>query len=233
MDWTGWRCLPARATATPRSARTAPSLPGPTSATSPRPTRRSTGSTTLAARPTPARTTAETAAEPRSRGFELGLDERGLAALGERDLDRVEVARDDHVLERRAGLFADLARKVAGGDVHKREQLDLGVGGQLGGLASGGVSGLAGALAVVLAEGRLVDEHVGVIGVDLGGLGRLGVAGVDDPAARTVLANDLVGVYAVDGLAPLEAPEVGARLDAQGLRGLDVEPARPVVLDER
>ena len=69
--------------------------------------------------------------------------------------------------------------------------------------------------------------------VDLDGLDGRGVAGVDDPAARSVLADDLLGRDAVDGLAALEAAEVGAFGDAEAPRGLDVEAARAVVLDER
>ena len=63
-----------------------------------------------------------------------------LAALGERDLDRVEVARHDDVGEHRARLVADLAREVARGDVGEREQPHAGVARQLGGLAGGRVA---------------------------------------------------------------------------------------------
>src|SRR3954451_2246521 len=92
--------------------------------------------------------------------------EHGLALLGERDVDRVEVARDDRALEHRARLVADLAAAVAGRDVRQREHPDVGLARDLGRLAGGAVAGLEGALALVLDEGRLVDEQVGAVGGD-------------------------------------------------------------------
>src|SRR5215218_9147545 len=73
----------------------------------------------------------------------LGLHERGLAALGERDVDRVEVARHDGGGERRARLVAHLAREVARREVREREQPYAGLLRQRGGLPGGGVRGLA------------------------------------------------------------------------------------------
>ena len=95
------------------------------------------------------------------------------------------------------------------------------------------MAGLARAAALVLAEGRLVHEQVGAGRVDLDRLDGRGVAGVDDPAARAVLPHDLLGRDAVDGLSALQATEVRALGDAERACGLDVEAARPVVLDER
>ena len=63
----------------------------------------------------------------RGLGLALGLDQRRLAALGERDLDRVEVARHDRVREHRPRLVADLAREVARREVGQGEQPHAGV----------------------------------------------------------------------------------------------------------
>src|SRR3954462_104684 len=83
-------------------------------------------------------------------GFAVGLDEGRLAAFGERDVDRIEVARGDRVREDRAGLVADVAREVARGEVGQREQADVRVARDLGRLAGGRVRRLARALALVL-----------------------------------------------------------------------------------
>ena len=82
----------------------------------------------------------------------------------------------------RASL-AQLAAGVAAGDVGQREQPHLGVARQLGRLAGGAVGGLARALGLLLGEGRLVDEHVGLVGRDRERLAGRRVAGDDDLAA--------------------------------------------------
>src|SRR5262249_19155518 len=61
------------------------------------------------------------------------------ATLGKRDLDRVEVARDDRPGKDRPRLVAHLAARVATGEVREREQPDLGAARQLGGLPGGAV----------------------------------------------------------------------------------------------
>src|SRR4051812_25745061 len=93
-----------------------------------------------AARASTARTTS--ARRLRHR-LQLRLDKPRLPALRERDLDRVEVARDDGVLEHGARLLAHVAREVARGEVGEREQLDAGVVRQFRGLARGAVPGVA------------------------------------------------------------------------------------------
>ena len=112
--------------------------------------------------------------------------ELGLAALGQRDLDRVEVAWDLGGGEDVARLVADLSAGVARGEVRQREQADLGVGGDLGRLARGAVQGLGGALGVLVQERRLVDEQVGAVCGDDDRVGRRRVAADDDapPGAR-------------------------------------------------
>src|SRR3954465_5194576 len=70
---------------------------------------------------------ATAAASRGGSGLVLGLDQGGLAALGERPLDRVEVARDDRVREHRAGLVAHVAREVTGREMGQREHAHAGV----------------------------------------------------------------------------------------------------------
>src|SRR5690349_18333315 len=62
--------------------------------------------------------------------------------FGERDLDSVEIARDDRVGEDRACLLLELGPAVPRRDVVQREQARLRVGGELGDLQRGRVSGL-------------------------------------------------------------------------------------------
>ena len=79
-----------------------------------------------------------------------------------------------------------------------------------------------------------MDEHVGAVGEHLDRLARRRVAGEDDPPARPrPRPTTCSGRDAADGLAALEAAEVGALGDAEPPRGLGVEAARAVVLDER
>src|SRR4051812_46621683 len=60
-----------------------------------------------------------------ARRFASGADVDGLAAFGERDLDAVEVARDDRVGEDAAGLVAQFAAAVTKRHVVQREHLHL------------------------------------------------------------------------------------------------------------
>ena len=77
-----------------------------------------------------------------------------------------------------------------------------------------------------------MDEQVGRVRVDLGGLARPRVAGDDDAAPGARRADHLLGPHAGDGLAALQAPEVRALRDAERARRRGVEAPRPVVLDE-
>src|SRR4051794_32237126 len=161
----------------------------------------------------------------RCRRGRRGADQLGLALLRERHLDRVEVARDLGVREDRARLLAHLPAAVPCGQMRQREQTDLGVAGERGGLAGGRVPGLLRALGLLGGERRLVDEDVGLVGDHLEHLRRARVAGDDDLAARPVGADDLLGRDAVDRLAALEAAEVRAGRDAEALRERGVEAA--------
>src|SRR3954451_5316916 len=153
--------------------------------------------------------------------------------LRERDVDGVEVARDLGAREDGPGLVADLAPRVARGDVRQREQADAGLGGQLGGLARGGVAGLQRAVELVGGERGLVDQDVGAVGGHADHVAGAGVPREDQAAPAACLPYDLLRRHAVDGLAALQAAEVGTGCDAQPRGQLGVEAAGPVALDER
>src|SRR6185295_7283142 len=120
-------------------------------------------------------------------------DEMGLASLGEWQLDDVEVFGGDGWLEDLPRLLDHLADVVAGGDVDQRQQLHVRLGGDGGRLTDGRVPGLGGALHLLLGEGGIVDQQVGVGGGgDGGGAGRA-VAGDHDRAAAAARAHHPVG----------------------------------------
>src|SRR6476620_7378333 len=77
-------------------------------------------------------------------------------AFRQRDLDRVEIAGHDRVLEGRARLVAQLAARVARRDVRERKQLDFRLAGQARGGECRRVLRLVRALDLVLEERRLV-----------------------------------------------------------------------------
>ena len=120
------------------------------------------------------------------------LHELRPAALREADVDRIEVPRHDRVREDRPRLARDLAAEVAVREVREREELDLGGARDAGRLVRGRVLRLPRALALVLAERRLVDEHVGVPGRLDHGLRRAAVAGDHDLAPGPSRAEHLV-----------------------------------------
>ncbi len=90
---------------------------------------------------------------------------------------------------------AQLAAGVAARDVGQRQQPHLGVARELRGLARGAVLRLARALGLLLGEGRLVDEHVGLVRGERERLARRGVAGDHDlaplPASRPITCSGL------------------------------------------
>src|SRR4051794_39882962 len=94
-------------------------------------------------RQTVAARSAEARSGARRRVGRLEALDLGIALLGERHLDRVEVARDDRALEDGAGLVADLATAVAGRDVGQGEQAYVGLERDLGCLARRAVMRLA------------------------------------------------------------------------------------------
>src|SRR5262249_43332755 len=99
-------------------------------------------------------------------------------ALGEADVDRIEVLGHDCAREDGPGLACDLASEVAVREVRQREKLDLGGARDPGGFKCRRVLGLPRAFPLVLAEGRLVDEHIGP------------PRGLDHRLRRTAVARD-------------------------------------------
>src|SRR5437763_11468875 len=138
-------------------------------------------------------------ASTRTGGLRGGLGRRNLvladayvdrlAALGERDLDSVEVARHDRVVEHGPRLVAKLAAAVARRDVDEREHDDLRFGCKLGRGACRRVGGFARTLLLIEGERRLVDQQVGTVRDCARHVRRRGVAGQHDPAAAPSLAE--------------------------------------------
>ena len=162
------------------------------------------------------------------RAARIPAHQLGLAALGERDVDRVEVARHDRVGEDRPGLVADLAPAVARRQVHEREQpAPPPRRAALRRLLGGRVLRLLRALGLLPRERRLVHEHVGAVG-DLDQLvARAGVAGDHELAAQAGRSP-----ITCSGLTPLTTsprcrrPKSGPGRDAEPLGELRVEAAR-------
>ena len=169
----------------PRSASAAASLPVPQPTSSTRRPRRSPSSTSASNAAHQARRPAAACRRRRARAPKSGArsaaahslaaggdrsaprgrrgaarDEHRLAALGERDLDQVEVARHDGVGEQLARLLRDLAAEVAAREMRQREQPDAAA--CAASAASAAVEWLVSRArcALVGAERRLVDEQV-------------------------------------------------------------------------
>src|SRR6056297_2436461 len=111
--------------------------------------------------------------------------------------------------------------------------------GEFAGLPPGGVFGLTGASGVIVGEGGIVDQQIRVGGDRLGGRRRAGVAGVDEPASGSGVADNLLGVdhpavIEFDRLAVVEFAVLRARRNTQLFLGLlAVESTGTVGLDER
>src|SRR4051812_3729808 len=161
----------------------------------------------------------------------------GLTSLGERQLDHVEVFGGDRRLEDLFCLLDHLAHVVAGGDVDEGEQLHVGLGGDGGCLPDGRVAGFRRALDLLLGEGGVVNQQVGVGGRGDGGGARRGGAGDRERAARPGRAHHPGGG---DGarlplrrLASLQGG-IGRSFGHTGGRGGGgVEASRPLRLDQR
>jgi hypothetical protein len=164
------------------------------------------------------------------------LHDPGPTPLREADVDDIEVLRNDRLRENRSRLPNDLGTEVAVRQVREREQTHAGGDRQLGGTGGRGVQGLIRALLFLDREGRLVDEDVRALGGLEDGPGRARVAGERDLPPRPRRAENLLGAHGaaagkLDGLAALELPEEGAFRDAETLRLVQVETARPCVFD--
>ena len=173
------------------------------------------------------------AARPRARADQLRL-----APLRERDLDGVEVPRHDGVREELPRLLDDLVAEVARREVHEREQPHVGLPCDERGLAGGRVQRLPRALALVGEERRLVDEHVRAPGrLDDRGRGRRVPAehelATGPRRAEHLLRRHDRTVGERHRLSALEPPALRPVRDAELVRDLHVEAARPLVLDER
>jgi hypothetical protein len=92
------------------------------------------------------------------------LHETGPAPLLEPNVDDIEVPRNHRLGKDLARLPGNLGAEVAVGEVGQREQADLGGLGQRRRAGRRGVERLVRARALLLGEGRLVDEHVGRLG---------------------------------------------------------------------
>ena len=84
--------------------------------------------------------------------------ENGHSAFGERDLDRLEVARYDNPWKHRLGLGAHLARHHSPGQVGEREHPHLGVAREMRRLGRRAVTRFAGAGALGVEKGGLMHE---------------------------------------------------------------------------
>ena len=147
-----------------------------------------------------------------------------LASLGERHLDHVEVARDDRRREHVLRLArAARAPKYRGETCVSASSRTPASPRSLGGLARGRVQRVGGAIALVLAERRLVHEHVRALGERTHRLDGRGVAGDDDatagpcgPTTSSGVEHPSVGER--DRLAALQCASLGPERDRRARR---------------
>src|SRR5664280_1122114 len=97
-------------------------------------------------------------------GKRSALEQSRLASLLEGQIDDIEVPRYDRFREQLARFAQHLGPEVASRDMGQREHLDAGCERDLRRLRGGRVVGLLRALALLLAEGGLVDEQIGIAG---------------------------------------------------------------------
>ena len=155
-----------------------------------------------------------------------------------RDLDQVEVAGGDGRLEDLPGLLEHLADVVARGDVDEGEHLHPRLAGDRRRLADGRVAGFERPLDLLLGEAGVVDQQLGAARRLRPSPAGAGVAGDHDRPPGSGLAHHLLGRAPArrlpcDRLPALQGGEGGAFGHAEPLRGLEVETAGPLVLDQR
>jgi len=123
------------------------------------------------------------------------LDELGCPPLGKRNLDDVEVLRDDRVWEDLARFAGDLRPEVAVGEVSQGEQPDVRPLRDTGGLGGRLMHGLLCSLELFFRERRLGDEDLGPPCCFDDRLGRCRVAGDHDLAAGAWRTEHLIGAH--------------------------------------
>ena len=164
-------------------------------------------------------------------------DQLGLAALGEGDLDDVEVARSDGRLEDPARLLQHLADVVAGGDVDEGQHLHVRLGGDGGCLADGRVAGFGGPLRPLPRRRRSRGPAARRRQRPRPCSARRGVAGDHDGAAGAAGTHHLARAHralrTLDLVPALQRREGRALANARRLRGGRVEAAGALVLDQR
>ena len=172
------------------------------------------------------------------RGSRCSLDETGAAPLLERNVDDIEIPRDDGLGEELPRLAGDLGAEVAVREVREREQAHPCRLRQRGRAGARRVERLVGARSFLFGERRLVHEEVSLLGHLEGFRRRSGIARDDDLPARPRRAEHLLRPHLAasgepHGLPGLEEPEERALGHAQRACGLDVEAPGPRELGER
>jgi hypothetical protein len=157
--------------------------------------------------------------------------------LRKADVDDIEVSRHDRLAEDRPRLARDLGPEVAIREVREGEHLHPSEPGKLGRAGRRGMKGLVGPILLLGRKGRLMDEEIG-LSRDLQHLAaRPCVAGDDDLSSRARRAEHLFGRHRAalrkpNRLARLQTSEERPLRDAELQRLVDVEAARPRLLDE-
>jgi putative nucleotidyltransferase with HDIG domain len=165
------------------------------------------------------------------------LHELGPAPLREADVDDIEVLRNHGLRENRARLTHDLGAEVAVRQVREGQEPHAGGQRELCRARSRGVQRLLRALPLLDGERRLVHQDVGIHRCLEHGGGSTRVAGQCHLPPGPRGPEDLLGAHGasvgkLDGLAALEPPEERAFRNAEALRFLEVETARPRFLDQ-
>ena len=166
------------------------------------------------------------------------LHEPGPASLREADVDDIEVLRDDGLRKHGTGLADDLGSEVAVRQMGEREEAYSGRRRKLGRARRGGMQSLVRAFALLDGERRLVNEDFGVPGCLEHRARGARVSGKNDLPAGPREAEHLLRAHGsavgeLHRLPRLETSEQRAFRDAEAFRGLEVEPARAGLLDER
>ena len=166
-----------------------------------------------------------------------GLEEPRTAPLRKPDFDYIEVPWNDRLGEDLARFARDLRPEVAVREVREDEHARSSRTGEPGCPRARRVGRLGRALGLLLAEGRLVDEHVRLLGDLEHGPGRGSVTRQDDlppgpSRAEHLFGRDLAASGQRDRLPTLEPSEEWALRNPERRGRLDVEATRPRHLHE-